>query len=456
LNPSLEYAKDHIFERISVARDYEILTEALRHGRDRISHQHLKSMLAVQESMGMVLRNGDEIATKASLQQEKEMIAAVNRGIGECNPLDKTNYYIPSFRLNTEQDEVLRFVLNSRDRTGNILGAAGTGKTATLLELRKAILESGHEVMAIAPTMSAVEELQKVGFKDAVTIERLLQDPRIQSALGNKVLIVDEAGMVSGRQMHELLNKAETQSTRIVFSGDTQQIQSVEACDALRILEKESRLKSIEQIQVQRQTSKDYREAIKELRRDPAKGFVKLGAMGAIREVPWLDRAESVAQAFSEAEEKGRNTLVVCSTHEEIDRITEAIRTKKRQTGKLGTGIEIGREVSLNWTTAQKSDMRNFRLGQVLVFHRAIKGISKNEALEVLQADSSQLTAHNVHDELKAITSKHAKSFDVCEKQGFEVAPGDKLLITANRRENGFRCTMEKSSLSAISATIDK
>ena len=87
--------------------------------------------------------------------------------------------------------------------------------------------------MAIAPTMSAVEELQKVGFRDAVTIERLLQDPRIQSALGNKVLIVDEAGMVSGRQMHELLDMAEKQSARIVFSGDTRQIQSVEACDAL-------------------------------------------------------------------------------------------------------------------------------------------------------------------------------------------------------------------------------
>ena len=122
----------------------------------------------------------------------------------------KTNRYIPSFRLNPEQNEVIQFVLNSRDRTVNIRGAAGTGKTATLQELRRAILESGHELMAIAPTMSAVEELQKVGFKDAVTIERLLQDPRIQSALRNKVLIVDEAGMVSGRQMHELLELAET------------------------------------------------------------------------------------------------------------------------------------------------------------------------------------------------------------------------------------------------------
>ena len=438
---SLEYAKEHVFERVSVARDYEILTEALRHGRGQINHQQLKRVLAVQESLGVVLRNGNEIATKDSLQREKEMIAFINRGVGDCERLDKTNRYTPSDKLNPEQNEVLRFVLNSRDRIVNIRGAAGTGKTATLRELRRVILESGHDVMAIAFTMSAVEELQKVGFKDAVTIERLLQDPRIQSAIESRVLIVDEAGMVSGRQMHDLLDMTEKHSTRVVFSGDTRQIQSVEACDALRILEKESRLKSIELVQVQRQTAKEYREAIKELRRDPAKGFEKLDAMGAIREVPWLDRSEAVARAFADAEAKGKNALVVCATHEEIDRVTETIRTNRKQRGKIGNSIEIGRDISLNWTTAQKSDARNFQTGQVLVFHRAVKGIDKHQALEIVRIDGNQIIARGPQGEHMAITSKHAKSFDVCERRDFEVALGDTLLITANRRGQNFRCT---------------
>jgi conjugative relaxase-like TrwC/TraI family protein len=34
--PSLEHAKEHTFERVSVAPDHEVLTEALRHGRGRI------------------------------------------------------------------------------------------------------------------------------------------------------------------------------------------------------------------------------------------------------------------------------------------------------------------------------------------------------------------------------------------------------------------------------------
>ena len=161
-----------------------------------------------------------------------------------------------------------------------ISGAAGTGKTATLQELRRGLLEARREVLAVAPTMSAVEELQKVGFADAMTLERLLQDRTAQQALRQKVLILDEAGMVSGRQMTEFLRLADERDARVVFSGDTRQIQSVEACDALRILEKESRLKSIALTQVQRQTQLDYRDAIQELRRDPERGFEKLDAMG--------------------------------------------------------------------------------------------------------------------------------------------------------------------------------
>jgi len=61
--PSLEYAAEHIFERVSVAPDHELLTEALRHGRGRIRLADLKGELHLQESAGKVLRSGREVAT---------------------------------------------------------------------------------------------------------------------------------------------------------------------------------------------------------------------------------------------------------------------------------------------------------------------------------------------------------------------------------------------------------
>ena len=59
--------------------------------------------------------------------------------------------------------------------------------------------------------MSAVEELQRIGFHNAISIERLLQARKgTQAALAGKVMIVDEAGMASGRQMWDLLRLART------------------------------------------------------------------------------------------------------------------------------------------------------------------------------------------------------------------------------------------------------
>ena len=104
--------------------------------------------------------------------------------------------------------------------------------------------------------------------------------------------------MVSGRQMAELLEFAERQSARIVFSGDTRQIQSVEAGDALRVLEKESHLKSTSLTQVQRQTAQDYREAIQELRRNPQRGFERLDLAHSPYEISGFGRKTRFREHF--------------------------------------------------------------------------------------------------------------------------------------------------------------
>src|SRR5690606_21819840 len=106
---------------------------------------------------------------------------------------------------------------DSRDRFVEISGAAGTGKTATLQELRRGVDEAGKVTLAIAPTMSAVEELQKGGFPDAVTVERFLHlsDQGILSP--TTVVIADEAGMLSGKQMEELLRIVDRSSARLVL-----------------------------------------------------------------------------------------------------------------------------------------------------------------------------------------------------------------------------------------------
>ena len=53
--PSLAFATEHIYERISVAKEYDVQTEALRHGRGRVELPDLKVALQAQVASGAML-----------------------------------------------------------------------------------------------------------------------------------------------------------------------------------------------------------------------------------------------------------------------------------------------------------------------------------------------------------------------------------------------------------------
>jgi ATP-dependent exoDNAse (exonuclease V) alpha subunit len=245
--------------------------------------------------------------------------------------------------------------------------------------------------------------------------------------------------------MSELLRLAERSGARIVFSGDTRQIQSVKAGDALRILETESRLKSTSLREVLRQKDRAYRKAIEELRRNPENGFRQLEEIGGVRQVPWDKRAGIVADAWEQANASSngrkRSVLVVCATHDEIARVTEAAREMRKCSGELSDARQVPQDVALGWTVAQKGDWRNFRTGQVLVFHRAVKGIQRNSSVEVVRADAKGVVVRCPNGRERKLTGKQAQSCDVFERKAIEVACGEQLLFTANRRQEGFHAT---------------
>jgi ATP-dependent exoDNAse (exonuclease V) alpha subunit len=276
----------------------------------------------------------------------------------------------------------------------------------------------------------------------------LLVDPKQREQLTGQVLIVDEAGMVASKDMAELIGLAKKQGARIVYSGDTAQIKSVSEGDALRVLERESNLKTVSLVQVQRQTNANYKAAVESLRVKTAEGYPKLEAMGAIREVDWRFRGKEVSKAYHEAVRvpnargEARSVLVIAPTHDEIRSITHAIRQDRKNAGALGQGETLTQHTALTWTEAQKKQTKNYQPGHVLGFHKAVKGVSaRNESLEVVTADKRSITARNVAGQAVKVTARHAPSFAVFEKQEIEVAAGDKLLLEANWRQKDFRAT---------------
>ena len=143
------------------------------------------------------------------------------------------------YPLSEEQIAAIRTVTSSGGRVAIIEGAAGSGKTTTLRPIADLYREHGQSIIATA----AVAWRTAVALGNDVDARPFCVDKLLRLAArggididGNTTIIVDEAGMLSTRQAHHILQLSERHGAKIVFAGDTQQQQPVEAGPGLRLI----------------------------------------------------------------------------------------------------------------------------------------------------------------------------------------------------------------------------
>ena len=142
------------------------------------------------------------------------------------------------YPLSEEQIAAIRSVTASGGRVAIIEGAAGSGKTTTLRPIADLYREHGNDIIA-----TAVAWRTAVALGNDVDARPFCVDKLLRLAArggididGNTTIIVDEAGMLSTRQAHHILQLSERHGAKIVFAGDTQQQQPVEAGPGLRLV----------------------------------------------------------------------------------------------------------------------------------------------------------------------------------------------------------------------------
>ncbi len=97
---------------------------------------------------------------------------------------------------------------------------------------------SGKKFYAFEPSADASRGvLRSKNFEGADTIKKLLDDQKLQEQLKDQVILIDEAGMVGTQTMNGIFEIAIKQNARVILSGDWKQHNSVEAGDAIRLLE---------------------------------------------------------------------------------------------------------------------------------------------------------------------------------------------------------------------------
>lgn len=110
--------------------------------------------------------------------------------------------------LNESQQEAIRFAYSAED-VAIIHGPPGTGKTTTVVELIKQIVERGEQVLACAPSNTAVDNLLERLVARGVRAVRLGHPARVSAALRDHSLDALVAGHPNLRVVRDLMREAE-------------------------------------------------------------------------------------------------------------------------------------------------------------------------------------------------------------------------------------------------------
>jgi conjugative relaxase-like TrwC/TraI family protein len=146
--------------------------------------------------------------------------------------------------LSEEQRHAIRLA-TSTDPVCLLEAGAGTGKTTLIKGVVDAARRSGLEVIGLAPSWVAADELSCSAGIEAVAIARFrheLASGQRSIPNANTVIIVDEAGMVGTRDMAAIFEAATigatpgelNRSPKILLSGDRRQLASVSGGSALK------------------------------------------------------------------------------------------------------------------------------------------------------------------------------------------------------------------------------
>jgi len=430
----------HHFERKSVASDKEILATAIKSSIGAATPEQIKQAFKEQNN---ILSVKDKlrtlITTKEALSEEKRLIQQCITTRNKFRPIND-QYQPQNPLLNAQQQAAVKHALRSTDGIMLITGKAGTGKTTLMKEVQRGIIESGKQIFSVAPSSEASRGVQRSeGFENADTVARLIQQTTEHPHFKNQVIWIDEAGMLSNKDMNHVLAIAQEQSARVILSGDTKQHNSVERGDALRIIQQETGIKPVTVDKIQRQQNNAYKEAVHLLSDGKVEqGFKKLDRIGAIKEIADSgERINSVADDYCSNAYNGngpaKEVLVIAPTHAEGDIVTDSIREKLREQQHIGQEDRYFTTLkNRQLTEAEKQQPENYHSGDVVVFQKHSKGVKAGRKLDVLAADDQGIHTKDdcLQDYRLAYTDAH--KFTVFEPQQTAITEGDKIRITAN------------------------
>jgi hypothetical protein len=128
-----------------------------------------------------------------------------------------------------------------------------------------------------------------------------------------------------------------------------------------------------------------------------------------------------------------KQCLLIVPAWGEMDEVTGVLRERLKGEGRLpksGQSFKILRDG--HWTLAEKKNLRKFRGGEVLVFHKGIAGFGKHEEVRVLGVKGRELEVQRRDGRKALLSARQGSAYSVYKEKEVELCAGDRIRLGAN------------------------
>jgi conjugative relaxase-like TrwC/TraI family protein len=416
---AVEFARHRLAERSAVFEHYEVVRDALRRGHGAFSVEQVEAEVKRRIDNGGLVVAGHvrahapaaRYSTPEQLGLEQDTIERMKLGQNSVEPilagadLSKSS----AFADNPNRQRVLEGFLKTTDQITGMNGAAGSAKSSSLAIIAEHARKQGFTVQGLAPTGTAADALSQKGIRAATLQKHLVEQlsSRKQQKAGEtfeakalppKVLyLLDEASLVSSRQMNGFLRTLRSQDQAILIGDDApgeNQVGQHTAVEAGRPFQQlqTAGMKTAHLNRIYRQKEHELKQVVQQFRAGhTAEGLHILESRGAIQERQNRnERYQDVGKWFALAPE---SALVVSPDNHSRQAINAAVREELRATGYLKEGShEVPVLVQRDVTGMDRTRAENYRPGDVLRYVHANEtlGVAGKSYATVIDADPTE------------------------------------------------------------------
>jgi Ti-type conjugative transfer relaxase TraA len=289
-------------------------------------------------------------------------------------------------RLSEEQKSAIDHIAGD-NRIAAVVGRAGAGKTTMMKAAREAWEAAGYRVAGAALAGKAAEGLEKEAGIASRTLSawELCWDQGRDRLDAKTVMVLDEAGMVSSRQMARFVEAATLSGAKLVLVGDPDQLQPIEAGAAFRAISE--RIGYAELDTIYRQREQWMRDASMELARGNVSAALSAYESQGMVRTGWT-RDEAITVLIDDWDREydpAKSSLILAHLRRDVRMLNEMARSKLVERGMIEVGHAFKTEDGL----------RQFAAGDQIVFlkNEGSLGVKNGMLARVVEAQPGRIVA---------------------------------------------------------------